>query len=94
MRRSTRSGVDREKLGFLRTFAAELYARIPLVVTIPALDFQPAVDVLRCFDRALVDPTARPAAILNAVLEARAILEKGAVSDEAAFDICFYGAAQ
>jgi hypothetical protein len=94
MRRSTRSGVDREKLGYLRTFAAELYAQIPLVVMLPVLDFKSAVEVVRCFDRALDKVTSRPAAIIEAIVEARGVLSKYSASDEAAHDICFYGAAQ
>jgi hypothetical protein len=92
MRRSSRSGVDREKAAYLRSFAAELQARVPTIVTLPALDFTVATDVLRCFDRALRQFGPGSPSMLTAVREARAALDtSGAGMNEAALDICYYG---
>ena len=91
MRRSVRSGVDREKAGYLRSFAAELHARIPNVVVLPTLDFEGAAVALRCFDRVLSEPGPRPSAMVNAVREARAGLKvEGPDMGELPFDICLY----
>jgi hypothetical protein len=94
--RRGRTGVDREKAGLLRVFAAELHEQgMPTVVTVPALHFQDGVAVLQEFAGALqeMQGSGSPAGLAEATGRAMlALMRLGETEEsiESAFDICFY----
>ncbi len=97
-RRIERSGVDREKAGYLRTFAAELHAAgFPCVITIPSLEFDLAREVLESIANVLREPVSGTSeALFDAgMIKAKGVIVSrmgdGAMTRETADDICFYG---
>jgi hypothetical protein len=91
-RRSVRTGVYREKASYLRSFAAELHAQVPLVVTLPTLDLRVGIAVSKCLLMTLPGAIDLAAAVANGVHQARQTLrEFGPDFDEERCDISFYG---